>query len=82
MRIKRNSPMKRTLCKEVGGWQDQIAASFVGYNRINFNADFYENLPVIISKKANLMMFLTGFTDFPQMFKETIMLQQKISVRN
>lgn len=53
-----------------GGWQDQIAASFGGLNRINFNENGYDVLPVIISpvrKKVlnkNLMMFFTGFTRF------------------
>lgn len=62
--------LERVLCNEAGGWQDQIAASFGGFNRINFNADGYEVLPVIISsdrKKQlndNLMMFFTGFTRF------------------
>lgn len=41
--------LERNLCQEAGGWQDQIAASFGGFNRINFNADGYEVLPVIIS---------------------------------
>ena len=62
--------LERVLCNEAGGWQDQIAASFGGFNRINFNNDGYEVLPVIISpeRKAqlndNLMMFFTGFTRF------------------
>lgn len=62
--------LERALCKEAGGWQDQIAASFGGFNRINFNADGYEVLPVIISPerkrqlKNNLLMFFTGFTRF------------------
>lgn len=62
--------LERCLCQEAGGWQDQIAASFGGFNRINFNENGYEVLPVIISpgrKKAlnkNLMMFFTGFTRF------------------
>ena len=62
--------LERVLCKEVGGWQDQIAASFGGFNRINFNADGYEVLPVIISPERkrklneNLLMFFTGFTRF------------------
>lgn len=55
--------LERNLCQEAGGWQDQIAASFGGFNRINFNADGYEVLPVIISPERkkqlnqNLMMF-------------------------
>lgn len=62
--------LERNLCHEVGGWQDQIAASFGGFNRINFNTDGYEVLPVIISPERkkrlnnNLMMFFTGFTRF------------------
>ena len=62
--------LERVLCNEAGGWQDQIAASYGGFNRINFNSDGYEVLPVIISpdrKKMlnqNLMMFFTGFTRF------------------
>lgn len=62
--------LERVLCKEEGGWQDQIAASYGGFNRINFSADGYEVLPLIISperkKELNrrLMMFFTGFTRF------------------
>lgn len=62
--------LERVLCEEAGGWQDQIAASFGGFNRINFSANGYEVLPLIISpdrKKqlnGNLMMFFTGFTRF------------------
>lgn len=42
--------LERVLCNEAGGWQDQIAASFGGFNRINFNTDgTYDVLPVIIS---------------------------------
>lgn len=62
--------LERYLCQEVGGWQDQIAASYGGFNRINFNSDGYEVIPVIISPdrknqlNQNLMMFFTGFTRF------------------
>ena len=62
--------LERNLCREAGGWQDQIAVSYGGFNRINFNADGYEVLPVIISAErkkqlnGNLMMFFTGFTRF------------------
>ena len=34
--------LERVLCNEAGGWQDQIAASFGGFNRINFGSDGYE----------------------------------------
>lgn len=62
--------LERVLCQEAGGWQDQIAASFGGFNRINFTKDGYEILPIIISPERkkqlndNLMMFFTGFTRF------------------
>jgi len=69
--------LERVLCNEVGGWQDQIAASFGGFNRINFNADGYEVIPVIISPERkrqlnnNLMMFFTGFTRFSSDIQKT-----------
>lgn len=62
--------LERELCQEAGGWQDQIAASYGGFNRINFGSNGYEVLPVIISPERkkrlndNLMMFFTGFTRF------------------
>lgn len=62
--------LERVLCNEAGGWQDQIAASFGGMNRIEFSEDGYEVLPIIISPDRkqqlndNLLMFFTGFTRF------------------
>lgn len=62
--------LERVLCGESGGWQDQIAASFGGLNRIDFNENGYRVNPVIISNarkialNQNLMMFFTGFTRF------------------
>ena len=62
--------LERELCKEAGGWQDQIAASYGGFNRINFNSDGYEVLPLIINPERkrqlnnNLMMFFFVFTRF------------------
>ena len=63
--------LERVLCGEAGGWQDQIAASYGGFNRVNFNKDgTYDVLPIIISPERkkqldhNLMMFFTGFTRF------------------
>lgn len=62
--------VERKLCNESGGWQDQIAASFGGFNRIDFGDNSYTITPLIISserKKAlneNLLMFFTGFTRF------------------
>jgi D-glycero-alpha-D-manno-heptose-7-phosphate kinase len=68
--------LERTLCNEAGGWQDQIAAAYGGFNRINFSADGFEVLPVIISPERkkqlndNLMMFFTGFTRFSAKVQE------------
>ncbi|MCR4739718.1 MAG: kinase [Lachnospiraceae bacterium] len=62
--------LERVLCKEAGGIQDQIAASFGGLNRIDFSEEGYEVTPVIISPERksrlndNLIMFFTGFTRF------------------
>ena len=62
--------LERELCQERGGWQDQIAAAFGGFNRINFNVDGYEVVPIIINPlrkqqlNKNLMMFFTCFTRF------------------
>lgn len=62
--------LERTLCNEAGGWQDQIAASFGGLNRIDFNGGGYKVSPVIISPERkkqlnkNLMLFFTRFSRF------------------
>jgi len=62
--------LERVLCREAGGIQDQIAASFGGLNRINFSRDGYSVHPIIISterKQAlndHLMLFFTGFSRF------------------
>lgn len=63
--------LERILCKEAGGWQDQIAASFGGFNRIEFTKEgTYEVYPLIMCPERkkqlndNLVMFFTGFTRF------------------
>ncbi|MGN0597509.1 MAG: kinase [Ruminiclostridium sp.] len=62
--------LERVLCNEAGGWQDQIAVAFGGFNRINFGPNGYEVMPLIINPERkrilndNLMMFFTGFTRF------------------
>lgn len=70
--------LERGLCNEAGGWQDQIAASFGGMNRIEFHQNgTYEVRPVIIHpnrKKQlnnNLVMFFTGFTRFSSLIQES-----------
>lgn len=62
--------LERVLCAEEGGIQDQIAAAFGGFNRIDFGADGYTVTPIGISDErkdmlnGNLMMFFTGLSRF------------------
>ena len=63
--------LERVLCAEAGGLQDQIAAAYGGFNRINFHTDgSYQVCPLVIPparKKQlcdNLLLFFTGFTRF------------------
>lgn len=62
--------LERTLCAESGGIQDQIAASFGGFNRIDFSRDGYTVRPVIMNRERkeelnnHLMLFFTGFSRF------------------
>ena len=60
--------LERKLCDEAGGWQDQIAASYGGLNRIDFDQSGYTVKPVVMGKERkkelneNLLMYFTGFT--------------------
>ncbi|MDR1871955.1 MAG: kinase [Deltaproteobacteria bacterium] len=60
--------VERVLCSESGGWQDQVAAAFGGFNRIDFYDDRFSLEPVIISKERKielencLLMFFTGIS--------------------
>lgn len=62
--------LERVLCNEAGGWQDQIAVAFGGFNRINFSDNGYEVVPLIISPERkrelqnNLLMYFTGFVRY------------------
>lgn len=59
--------IERVLCNEAGGWQDQIAAAYGGFNKIVFENDSFKVCPLIIKPErmkileSNLMMFFTGF---------------------
>lgn len=83
--------VERELCKENGGWQDQIAASFGGFNRINFASNGYEVQKVIISpekKKAlnsNLLLFFTGLKRYSseiQASTEATISDKKAQLKN
>lgn len=62
--------LERVLCNERGGWQDQIAASYGGFNLIEFRNNSFYVRPIIIEpsrkKELNekLMLFFTGFSRF------------------
>lgn len=62
--------IERILCSEAGGIQDQIAAAYGGFNRIDMDKNGYMVNPVIIAEErkkelnSNLMLFFTGFTRF------------------
>ena len=69
--------LERVLCAEDGGWQDQIAASFGGLNRIDFDSNGFKVTPIIISNNRkkqlcdNLLLFFTGFTRFSAEIQKT-----------
>lgn len=62
--------LERELCKENGGWQDQVAASYGGLNRIDFKDNDFKVTPIVIQpdrKKLlddNLLLFYTGISRF------------------
>lgn len=76
--------VERVLCNESGGIQDQIAASFGGFNRINFGEDGYSVRPIIMSREKkeqlckNIMLFFTGFSRF----SSEVAVEQKRATRN
>ncbi len=76
--------LERKLCEENGGVQDQIAASYGGFNRIDFSQDGFNVKPIIISKERkceldeNLMLFFTGFSRF----SSDIASEQQKATRN
>ena len=63
--------IERNLNKEAVGYQDQIIASYGGFNKIIFNKNSsYTVKPIVIPKnrlkklESNLMLFFTGFSRF------------------
>lgn len=69
--------LERNLCNESGGWQDQIAASYGGFNLISFQGSSFEVRPIIISEDKknrlndNLMLFFTGFVRYSSEIAKT-----------
>lgn len=62
--------VERDILHEHGGWQDQIAAAFGGFNRIDFRDNDFKVSPIVIHpdrKKQlsdSLLLFYTGVTRF------------------
>ena len=60
--------VERDLCREDGGWQDQIAVAFGGLNRIDFSGNGYAVRPLIMDNERkrrlnqNLLLFYTGIS--------------------
>lgn len=76
--------IERVLCGESGGIQDQIAASYGGFNRIDFKEDDFSVQSVVMDferKKLldeNLMLFFTGFSRI----SSEIAIEQKRAMSN
>lgn len=62
--------VERDILQEHGGWQDQVAAAFGGFNRIDFKDNQFKVSPIVIHPDRkeqldqNLMLFYTGVTRF------------------
>jgi D-glycero-alpha-D-manno-heptose-7-phosphate kinase len=74
--------LERVLCAEAGGVQDQIAAAFGGFNKIEFNENGYNVVPLVMDNDVkkqlneNLMLLFTGFSRFSSDIQDT--LQQSL----
>lgn len=62
--------VEREVLKEHGGWQDQVAAAYGGFNRIDFSNNEFKVHPIIIHPERkreldeNLLLFYTGVQRF------------------
>lgn len=62
--------VERDILKEHGGWQDQVAAAYGGFNRIDFKDNDFSVRPIVLSPERkkeldeNLMLFYTGIQRF------------------
>jgi D-glycero-alpha-D-manno-heptose-7-phosphate kinase len=70
--------IERELCQEAGGWQDQIAAAFGGFNRIDFAGDTFQVSPIkatnstLLHLNRKLLLFFTGFARYSHKVQETL----------
>ena len=78
--------IERELCSEAGGIQDQIAVSYGGFNRINFDKSGFNVIPINIEYQRkkylneNLMLFFTGFSRYS--FEYAIEYKSNIKEKN
>lgn len=62
--------VERNILQEHGGWQDQVAAAYGGFNRIDFKDGDFSVHPIVISPERkkeldeNLLLFYTGIQRF------------------
>lgn len=62
--------VERNILHEHGGWQDQVAAAYGGFNRIDFKDNQFKVSPIIIHPDRknqlndSLLLFYTGVTRF------------------
>lgn len=76
--------VERVLCAENGGIQDQIAAAYGGFNRIDFTDEGYMVRPVIMDRirkkdlNKRIMLFFTGFSRF----SSEIAIEQKRATKD
>lgn len=60
--------LEREMCRESGGWQDQIAVAYGGLNRIDFSGEEFTVNPLVISNSRkqslndHLMLYFTGLS--------------------
>jgi D-glycero-alpha-D-manno-heptose-7-phosphate kinase len=60
--------VERDLCREAGGFQDQVAAAYGGFNRIDFTSAGFTVTPVqtaperLAELQGRLLLFFTGFS--------------------
>lgn len=78
--------VEREILKEQGGWQDQIAASYGGLNRIDFKDNQFKVTPIVIHpdrKKLlndSLLIFFTGVSRYSSDIQKDTMKNQQSKV--
>lgn len=79
--------LERNLCGEVGGWQDQIAVAFGGFNKIIFDENGYKVIPLNVPKwkidalNQHLLLFFTGITRSSSLILESTNYSTNSTIR-